>query len=120
GFGLLTFCEAQIRPGFEVVAGCLDLETAIAGADLMVTAEGSLDSQTLEGKAPLGVAKLARKHRKRVVAIAGHISPDVDWSGVFDAALPLSEQPLALEESVRNAANLLEQSAQRIAKLNLL
>ena len=120
GFGLLTFCHAQIRSGFDVVAGYMGLESAIAGVDLVITAEGGLDAQTLEGKAPFGVAKLARKHGKRVVIFAGNISSDVDWGGIFDAVLPVSGRQLPLEESMRDAANLLEQSALRAAKLGLL
>ncbi len=120
GFGLLTFCHAQIRSGFETVAGYLGLESAIAAADVVITAEGGLDTQSLEGKAPVGVAKLARKHGKRVIVFAGKISADVDWHGVFDAAHPLSETPLPPGESMRNAANLLEQSAVRAARLGLL
>ena len=120
GFGLLTFCHAQIRPGFEMISEYLNLESAIAAADAVITAEGSLDAQSLEGKAPFGVARLARKHGKRVIVFAGHISGDVDWHGVFDAAYPVSAQPIPLEESMRNAANLLEQSAGRAAKIGLL
>ncbi len=117
GFGLLTFCHAQIQPGFDLLADFLNLESAIAAADLVITAEGSLDAQTLEGKAPFGVAKLARRRGKRVIVLAANISSGVDWSGFFDAAHPICEQPLPLDESMRDAANLLEQCALRIAKL---
>lgn len=117
GFGLLTFCHAQIRSGFETVAGYIGLEPAIAAADLVISAEGSLDSQTLEGKAPSGVAKLARKHGRRVIVFAGTVSPGVDWSPFFDAVHPISGGAISVEESMRNAANLLEQSAARAAKL---
>lgn len=120
GFGLLTFCGAQIRPGFDVVAGYMGLEAAVMGADLVITAEGSLDAQTLEGKAPLGVAKLARKHGRRAAVFAGKISGAIDWSGVFDAVHPICDPARPLDESMRDAANLLEQSARRAAKLGLL
>ena len=120
GFGLLTFCHAQIRPGFDVVAAYLNLESAIAAADLVITAEGSLDAQTLHGKAPFGVARLARGHGKRVVCFAGAVSAEVDWSGFFDAVHPVCDPPLPLADSMRDAANLLEQAAHRIAQLGLL
>ena len=120
GFGLLTFCHAQIRSGFDLVAGYLKLEAAIAAADLVITAEGSLDAQTLEGKAAFGVAQLARKHGKRAVIFAGSVSPGVDWSGIFDAVHPLHDGSLTVEESMRDAANLLEQGALRTAKLGML
>ncbi len=117
GFGLLTFCRAQIRSGFEVVAGYLDMEAAILAADLVITGEGSLDSQTLHGKAPLGIAKLARRHGRRVVAFAGNVPADVDWSAHFDAAHAINDGSLTVEESIRDAANLLEQCAHRTATL---
>jgi len=117
GFGLLTFCHAKIRSGFDVVAGCLGLEAEVAAADLVVTGEGSLDAQTLGGKGPAGIAQLARKHGRRVIAFAGVIPDAAQLHGVFDAAFPLSEEPLSIEESMRNASNLLEQSALRAARL---
>lgn len=117
GFGLLTFCHAKIRSGFEVVSESLELEEAIASADLVVTGEGSLDAQTLEGKAPAGVARLARKHNKPVIAFGGRIADAARLHEVFDVVCPLSNGPLTVEESIRDAANLLEQSAARAAKL---
>src|SRR5262249_47493727 len=61
GFGLLSFCKATIRPGLEVVAEAVGLERKMKDADVVITGEGSLDRQTLEGKTPAGVARLARK-----------------------------------------------------------
>ena len=71
GFGLMSFCGATIRPGFDVVADAVDLKSKISNVDLVITGEGSLDRQTLEGKTPAGVALLAHKLNKRVFAIAG-------------------------------------------------
>jgi glycerate kinase len=117
GFGLMTFCHAKIQSGFEVVAGYMNLDAAVRDADLVITGEGSLDFQTLHGKAPLGIAKLARQHGKRVIAFAGNISAEVDWSAYFDAVHPLNDGSLSPEESMRDAANLLEQCALRTATL---
>ena len=117
GFGLLTFCHAKIRSGFDAISEYLDLEVAVSAADLVITGEGSLDAQTLHGKGPLGIAKIARRHGKRVIAFAGIISSDVDWSAYFDAAHPLNDGSISAEESMRDAANLLEQCAHRTATL---
>ncbi len=76
GFGLMSFCGAKIRPGFEVVAEAADLESKMKNADLVITGEGSLDRQTLEGKTPAGIARLARKLGKPVFAIAGRTDGD--------------------------------------------
>ena len=71
GFGLLTFCGAAVRSGFEVVAEAIDLRAKIERADVVITGEGKLDRQTLAGKAPAGVARMARALKKPVYAIVG-------------------------------------------------
>src|SRR5207253_3322633 len=76
GFGLMSFCRARIRPGFDVVAETVGLESKMKDVDLVITGEGSLDRQTLEGKTPAGVARLARKLGKRVFAIVGRANKD--------------------------------------------
>ena len=73
GFALLSFVSAVIRPGFEVVAEAIGLEDAVRRADVIITGEGRLDAQTLEGKGPAGVAELARKHGKKCYAIVGQL-----------------------------------------------
>ncbi len=71
GFGLLTFCAATLRAGFEVVAEALDLEARVARADIVITGEGMLDAQTTSGKAPAGVAAMAAKLGLPAYAITG-------------------------------------------------
>ena len=71
GFGAMAVLGARLRPGAEVVQELTGLEEALAGADLVVTGEGSLDEQTLHGKAPAGVAAAARRAGVPVVAVAG-------------------------------------------------
>ena len=73
GFGLMTFCGAELLPGFDLVASRLGLEAAVARADLVLTGEGSLDGQTLEGKAPAGVAAMARRLGRPVIAFGGRV-----------------------------------------------
>ncbi len=115
GFGLMTFCGARLRAGFDVIAEAIGLEAAIAGCDIVFTGEGSVDSQTIEGKAPAGVAGLARKYKKPVVAFAGSIE---QGSGTtFDAVIPLADRPMCMEESAANACALLSGAAERCARL---
>ncbi len=71
GFGAMAVLGARLRPGADVVQELTGLGAALAGADLVVTGEGSLDEQTLNGKAPAGVAAAARRAGVRVVAVAG-------------------------------------------------
>lgn len=73
GFGLMAFCRASTRPGFDVVSEVTGLEESAAGADLIITGEGCLDSQTLHGKGPVCVADLARKLGKPSVAVGGMV-----------------------------------------------
>ena len=117
GFGLLTFCNAKIRPGFDMIAETLHLGDRIAAADLVITGEGRIDDQTLEGKGPAGVAALARKSGRRVIAFGGSISVAAENSGIFDALIPIVDRPLAIGEAMTEAASLLERASRRAAQL---
>jgi glycerate kinase len=109
GFGLMSFCGAIIRPGFDVVAETVGLETKMKDADLVITGEGSLDRQTLEGKAPAGVARLARKFGKRIYAIVGRASEDRPARELFDGVYELGG-------SIPQARELLRERARELAK----
>ena len=88
GYGLATFCQAELLPAFPLVAEALRLEERIAASDLVLTGEGRLDAQTLFGKAPAEVARLARKHGKRIAIVCGECDPAVDASP-FDFVISL-------------------------------
>jgi glycerate kinase len=117
GFGLMSFCGAEVRPGFEVVARFIDLESAIQRADVVITGEGNLDRQTLEGKAPAGVARLARRHGKRVFAIAGAATMDQAVREIFDGVLVLAAPPVTQEQAISRAAELLRERAREVAAI---
>ena len=107
GFGLMSFCGAIVRPGFDVVAEAVGLEAKMKDADLVITGEGSLDRQTLEGKTPAGVARLARKLGKRVYAIVGRASEDRPARELFDGVYELTQPGMSEQESIANAGKLL-------------
>jgi glycerate kinase len=115
GFGLMSFCGATIKSGFEVVAEFINLKQAIANADVVVTGEGRLDEQSLEGKAPAGVARLAREAGKRVFAIAGSASDAPAVRALFDAVLVLARPPITPDESIARASQLLQERARELA-----
>jgi glycerate kinase len=117
GFGLLSFCGAKIRPGFDVVADFIDLEAAIQRADVVITGEGKLDRQTLEGKAPAGVARLARKNGKRVYAIAGAATTDRTVLEVFDGVFPLVTPSTSREEAMARTAELLRRRGSELGAI---
>lgn len=114
GFGLVSFCGATIRPGFGLVAEVLDLGAAIQRADVVITGEGSLDDQTLEGKAPAGVARLARNLGKRVFAIVGCATEHATAHEVFDGVLLLTRPPITREESITRTAELLRERGREL------
>jgi len=106
GFGLLRFTGAKLVSGFDLVADALGLASKLSNADLVITGEGSLDEQTLGGKGPAGVARLARSLGKPVVAFAGRALPVVGEA--FDAMFDLSVYGLPVEESMKRGGELLE------------
>jgi glycerate kinase len=115
GFGLLSFCGATIRPGFEVVAEAVGLESKMKDADLVITGEGSLDRQTLEGKTPVGVARLARKLGKPVFAIAGRVSEDRELREIFAGIYQNARPGMSQQENMKRAAALLRENARELA-----
>ena len=116
GFGLLSFCGATIRPGFDVVAEAVGLETKMKDADVVITGEGSLDRQTLEGKTPAGVARLARKLAKPVFAIVGRATDDREVLELFDGVYENVRQGMDQQENMKRAAELLRENARELAE----
>ena len=116
GFGLMSLCNATIRPGFDVVAGAIGLESKMKDVDVVVTGEGSLDRQTLEGKTPAGVARLARKLGKPVFAIVGRASKDREVRELFDKVYELAQRGMSQKEQMARAAEFLREKARELAK----
>jgi glycerate 2-kinase len=115
GFGLMSFCSAKVEPGFAVIAESIGFESMVKSADVVITGEGGLDRQTLEGKTPAGVAQLARKFGKRVMAIVGKASRDPQVRGLFDRVYQIAEPGMSREHQMQHAAQLLQRKAQDLA-----
>ena len=116
GYGLMTFCRATLESGFDCIAKTLNAETHIAAADIVITAEGSLDSQSLEGKTPIGVSQLARRHGVPVYALAGKVSDTEQLLAHFDGIDSILQDGITLEQAIADAAGHLEQTAIRLAQ----
>ena len=116
GFGLMSLCGAKIRAGFDVVAEAVGLESKIKDVDVVITGEGSLDRQTLEGKTPAGVAKLARKLGKHVFAFVGRATEDRQVREMFDGVYQNARAGMSVEENMKRAADLLRDNARQLAK----
>jgi len=117
GAALLAFLGARLRPGVEIVSEAVGLERAVRDADLVITGEGRIDGQTVHGKTPIGVARLAKRYGKPVLAIAGSLSADagvVHEHGI-DAVFSVLGQPGTLEQALEHAAANLRAAARNIA-----
>lgn len=113
GFGLMAFCGATLTSGFDLVAEQIGLEERIANADLVITGEGRLDAQTLHGKGPAGVAKMARRFGKKVVAFAGSIEDSPALRQPFDLAFAIKPPAMPLPEAIQRAEELLAAAVSR-------
>lgn len=121
GFAFLTFTNAKLQSGINIVLEETKLEDYIKDADLVVTGEGMLDFQTAMGKAPVGVAKLAKKYSKTVIAFAGGVTKDAtecNKNGI-DAFFPIVRGVTTLEEAMdtQNAKNNLSDTAEQVMRL---
>jgi glycerate kinase len=121
GFALLSVLGARTRPGAELVFELTGLADAVSTADLVITGEGSLDAQTLHGKAPAAVAALARDKGIRVVAVAGQVllSPAELAVAGLAAAYALVDEALTRQEAMDAPGPLLERIGARIARDHL-
>ncbi|NBF03930.1 glycerate kinase [Pseudomonas sp. Fl5BN2] len=119
GFAAKAFLGAQFRPGVEVVAELVGLEQAVRGADLLITGEGRFDAQTLRGKTPFGVARIAREQGVPVIVIAGTLGEGYQqmYQHGVDAAFALTSGPMTLEQACREAPRLLRERAADIARV---
>ena len=118
GFAARAVLGARSRPGIELVLELAGFGTALDGADLVITGEGSLDAQSLAGKAPVGVARAAARHGVPVVAVAGRSTlteAELATAGIT-AVYPLSDLEPDPERSRAEAARLLRQVGQMIAR----
>jgi len=107
GYGLMTFLDAKLLNGLEVVGHATKLEERIIAADIIITGEGSFDHQSLYGKAPVEVAKLAKKHDKIVFSIFGSSSVD-ELPELFDQMISIVPTITSLDEALGNPKESLE------------
>ncbi|ENX05102.1 glycerate kinase [Acinetobacter courvalinii] len=119
GFAAKTFLKAEFRPGIEVIAELNQLADKIQGADWVITGEGKLDQQTLNGKTPFGVAKIAQAINIPVIVIAGTLGQNYQtlYEHGITAAFSLTSGPSTLEQACQNAAELIRARTTDIARL---
>lgn len=122
GAGLIAFLDGELVEGVPAIAAKTGLEEAVAKADIVITGEGGIDFQTQFGKTPYGVAQVAKKYGKPVIAVAGTIGKGVDelYSKGIDAVISILDRPLSLEEAIEETPALLEATGERIGRLLIL
>ncbi len=117
GAALMAFLGAELRSGVEIVTEALHLEEHIHDCSLVVTGEGRMDSQSIRGKVPVGVAAVAKKYRKPVIGIAGSLTSDVAVVHQYgiDAVYSVLNSIGTLEEALKNAFDNIYRASRNIA-----
>ncbi|WP_460141432.1 glycerate kinase [Pseudomonas sp. S2_E01] len=119
GFAAKAFLGARFQAGVEVVAELVGLAEAVQDADLVITGEGRFDAQTLRGKTPFGVARIARQQGVPVIVIAGTLGEGYQalYEHGIDAAFALTSGPMTLQQACSEAPRLLQERASDIARV---
>ena len=122
GAGLMLFANGKMEPGIELILNIIGFENIAKDADLVFTGEGFTDSQTANGKAPVGVAAIAKKYKIPVICLSGGISSDASalYNHGIDAVSGTPCAPISLNSCIENAATMLEDAAERIIRLVLI
>lgn len=121
GFAFLSYLHASLSPGVELILDAINLSDALNGADIVVTGEGQLDRQTAMGKAPVGVAKLAKAHGAKVLAFSGSVTKEAvacNQAGI-DAFFPILRNVCTLAEAMdpATAKNNMTATAEQVFRL---
>lgn len=121
GFCFLTFLKAKLMPGAEFILRKTRLEEYIKNSDLVITGEGCLDGQTVMGKAPIGVARFAKKYKKPVIAFSGCVKDGAQACNEYgiDAYFPILRSIVSYEEAMdkQNAAISLQRTCEQVFRL---
>lgn len=121
GFAFLSYLNGKLQPGIELITEETNLEEHIKYADVVITGEGRLDGQSVMGKVPVGVAKLAKKYEKPVIAFAGCVTEDAKNLNNYgiDAFFPILKGVCSLDEAMntQNACANLSDTAEQVFRI---
>jgi len=114
---MVVFLNGQLKPGIEIVTEAVGLDAAVRDADLVVTGEGRIDGQTVNGKTPMGVAQVARRHGKPVVAIGGSLAVDADavHAHGIEVVVAAVTRPCSVAEALAAAGDNVRRAARNLA-----
>lgn len=121
GAGMIAFLNAKLQPGVEVISNAIGLKEKLKGASLVFTGEGRIDGQTINGKTPIWVAKIAKNLGLPVLAVAGSLGAGVEdvFNHGIDGAMATVDHPMTLEEAILDAENLVAAATERILRIYL-
>ena len=117
GAMMVSLLNAQLYCGIDKVIELLDLENQIKNSDLVITGEGKMDQQSLMGKAPYGIAKLAYQYHIPTIAVCGSYDASILQNELFILVLSILNYPMTLEEAMKNTPQLLKNIGKQIGKL---
>ena len=124
GFAFCSYLDGKLTSGIDLVLDQTRLEDELCDADLVITGEGRLDGQSCMGKAPIGVARLAKRYGKRVIAFAGCVTEDARLCNDhgIDAFFPILRTPCTPEDAmdIENAFRNLTDTAEQVLRLLVL
>lgn len=111
GFGLRAFCNAKLESGIEIISEILNLKETIKKSDLIITGEGRLDKQSMHNKAPVGIAKIANKYKKKAVAVPGCVGKGYEKTyKYFDVIVPAATGNYTHSELIQYTPKLVEEA----------
>lgn len=119
GAGLLFFTNAKLMPGVDIVLSATGFADIVKEADFIITGEGATDFQTAFGKAPVGVAKIAKQYNVPAVCLSGSLGKDCDdvLKHGIDGLMSIAPRPISLDECIGSADILIEQATARLCRL---
>ena len=118
---LMAFADATLSPGIDLVCEAMGFDNRLEGADLLITGEGRIDASTAFNKAPVGVAKRAKRKGVPVIALAGSLG--TGYQAVYEhgitSVVPIADRPMSFRESLGRTRELLCDAAERSIRLYL-
>ncbi|MFU0782451.1 MAG: Glycerate kinase [Thermoanaerobacterium thermosaccharolyticum] len=119
GFSLMAFLNAKIRSGIDIVMEASNIDKKIKSCDIVITGEGNTDFQTAYGKAPAGIARIAKKYGKPVVILSGGLGKN--YKNLYDVGVTsmfsIVDRPMTLQEAMINAKKLISDRAEDIIRI---
>lgn len=119
GYGLLAFCNAQIQSGIEILLDTIEFNTLLPGTDMVITGEGRIDGQSINGKVPVGIAGRAKKYNIPVLVIAGGMEGNFEavYDYGIDSIMSTVNRAMALKEAMNKGPALLIDAAERAMRM---